>query len=51
MLTGLKALLDPEWFKKKGRLLPNPARPPPKLEARFDVVGSLPPNVTMQPSV
>lgn len=44
---GLKALMDPEWFVKKGRLLPNPARPPPKMEARFDVVGSLPPNVAL----
>lgn len=45
--TGLKALVDPEWFEKKGRLLPKPARAPPKLEGRFDVQGSLPPNLTV----
>ncbi len=44
---GLKALLQPDWFPKKGRLLPRPARPPPKLEGRFDVRGSLPPDLTM----
>lgn len=43
---GFKALMDPQWFKKKGRLLPNPARPPPKMEARFDVIGSLPPDLS-----
>lgn len=40
---GLRALLKPEWFAKKGRVLPRPARPPPKLEGKFDVIGSLPP--------
>jgi large subunit ribosomal protein L15 len=42
---GLRALLTPEWFAAKGRLLPHPARPPPKLVGRFDAVGSLPPVV------
>lgn len=40
---GLRALLRPEWFEKKGRVLPRPARPPPKLAPRFDAVGALPP--------
>ncbi len=34
---------------KKGRLLPRPARPPPKLEGRYDVRGSLPPDMTLPP--
>lgn len=41
--TGLQALMKPSWFVQKGRLLPRAARPPPKLEGRFDVIGSLPP--------
>lgn len=41
---GLRALTRPEWFVKKGRLLPRSARPPPKLAAQFDMVGELPPN-------
>lgn len=41
--AGLRALVDPDWFAKKGRLLPRPARAPPKLDGRFDVRGSLPP--------
>ncbi|GHP08646.1 hypothetical protein PPROV_000738300 [Pycnococcus provasolii] len=36
---GLRALLRPEWFPKKGRLIPKPARPPPKLALRFDCIG------------
>lgn len=40
---GLRALTQPEWFDKKGRVLPRPARPPPKLAGRFDVRGDLPP--------
>jgi large subunit ribosomal protein L15 len=40
---GLRALTRPEWFDKKGRLLPRPARPPPKLAGRFDMRGDLPP--------
>ncbi len=47
--VGLKALLDPDWFVKKGRLVPHPARPPPKLQGRFDVIGSLPPDMTIKP--
>eukprot|EP00249_Psilotum_nudum_P005796 c19219_g1_i1 orf=520-1320(-) len=39
---GLRALLKPEWFAKKGRLLPKPARPPPKIAAKVDGVGRLP---------
>lgn len=38
---GLRALLTPEWFAKKERLLPKPARPPPKKACRFDAVGTL----------
>uniref|UniRef100_A0A2P2J3F1 Uncharacterized protein MANES_12G150400 n=1 Tax=Rhizophora mucronata TaxID=61149 RepID=A0A2P2J3F1_RHIMU len=39
---GLRALLKPEWFEKKGRLLPKPARPPPKLKDKVDSTGRLP---------
>ncbi|URD80818.1 ribosomal protein [Musa troglodytarum] len=39
---GLRALLKPEWFAKKGRLLPRPARPPPKQRDRVDGIGRLP---------
>lgn len=39
---GLRALLKPEWFEKKGRLLPRAARPPPKLRPRVDSIGRLP---------
>ncbi|KAL9224808.1 hypothetical protein vseg_000809 [Gypsophila vaccaria] len=39
---GLKALLKPEWFTKKGRLLPKAARPPPKLKDKVDSIGRLP---------
>jgi large subunit ribosomal protein L15 len=46
---GMRALLRPEWFEKKGRVLPRPARPPPKLAPRFDAVGELPPTrVTLE---
>ena len=41
---GLRALLTPEWFDKKQRLLPRAAQPHPKKKDRFDVTGSLPPN-------
>ncbi|KAL3688543.1 hypothetical protein R1sor_014852 [Riccia sorocarpa] len=44
---GLKALLDPEWFQKKGRLLPKPARPPLKVTPKVDGTGSLPAPVTL----
>ncbi|KAI4303925.1 hypothetical protein MLD38_039503 [Melastoma candidum] len=39
---GLRALLKPEWFEKKGRLLPRPARPPPKQGDKVDSIGRLP---------
>ncbi|XP_050207421.2 uncharacterized protein LOC126656840 [Mercurialis annua] len=39
---GLRALLKPEWFEKKGRLLPKAARPPPKLKDKVDSIGRLP---------
>jgi len=42
---GLRALLKPEWFAKKGRLLPKPARPPPKLADKVDSIGPLPRSV------
>ena len=41
---GLRALIRPDWFAAKGRLLPRAARPPPKLEGSFDRVGELPPS-------
>lgn len=37
---GLRAHLRPDWFEKKGRLMPRPAKPPPKLADKFDQVGS-----------
>jgi len=41
---GLRALLKPDWFEKKGRLLPRPVRqPPPRFQGRFDAVGAIPP--------
>ncbi|KAJ6779195.1 50S RIBOSOMAL PROTEIN L15 [Salix koriyanagi] len=39
---GFRALLKPEWFEKKGRLLPKAARPPPKLRDKVDSIGRLP---------
>lgn len=39
---GLRALLKPEWFAKKRRLLPKPARPPPKQQDKVDSIGRLP---------
>ncbi|KAH7423312.1 hypothetical protein KP509_12G048800 [Ceratopteris richardii] len=39
---GLKALTNPEWFAKKGRLLPRAARPTPKMARQVDEVGRLP---------
>jgi large subunit ribosomal protein L15 len=39
---GFRALLKPEWFEKKGRLLPKAARPPPKQQDKVDSVGRLP---------
>ncbi len=41
---GIRALLKPESFLKKGRLIPRPARPPAKLVRRFDSLGCLPPD-------
>ncbi|KAH9329712.1 hypothetical protein KI387_001820 [Taxus chinensis] len=46
---GLRALLKPEWFEKKGRLLPRPARPPPKLRVKVDSIGRLPAPTTPIP--
>lgn len=46
---GLRALLTPEWFEKKGRLLPVSARPAPRLRERIDVVGRLPAPATSLP--
>ncbi|KAL6993036.1 hypothetical protein U1Q18_011154 [Sarracenia purpurea var. burkii] len=39
---GLRALLKPEWFEKKGRLLPRAARPSPKQRDKVDSIGRLP---------
>ncbi|XP_038987665.1 50S ribosomal protein L15 [Phoenix dactylifera] len=39
---GFQALLKPEWFAKKGRLLPRAARPPPKQRDKVDSIGRLP---------
>ncbi|MCO5570322.1 hypothetical protein L7F22_024041 [Adiantum nelumboides] len=49
---GLKALTKPEWFAKKGRLLPRPAQPAPKMAQQVDEVGRLPaPTTRPQPVV
>ncbi|TQD75890.1 hypothetical protein C1H46_038571 [Malus baccata] len=39
---GLRALLKPEWFDKKGRLLPKAARPPLKQKDEVDGSSRLP---------
>ncbi|KAK9078715.1 hypothetical protein SSX86_002772 [Deinandra increscens subsp. villosa] len=39
---GFRALLKPEWFAKKGRLIPKAARPPPKQMDKVDSIGRLP---------
>ncbi|KAJ3681497.1 hypothetical protein LUZ60_015986 [Juncus effusus] len=39
---GFRALLRPEWFEKKGRLIPKAAQPPPKQRDKVDSVGRLP---------
>ncbi|OEL35542.1 hypothetical protein BAE44_0003439 [Dichanthelium oligosanthes] len=39
---GFRALLKPEWFEKKGRLVPKAARPPPKQRDKVDSIGRLP---------
>ncbi|KAL3829397.1 hypothetical protein ACJIZ3_018199 [Penstemon smallii] len=39
---GFRALLKPEWFEKKGRLIPKAARPPPKQKDKVDSIGRLP---------
>ena len=39
---GLRALYKPEWFVKKGRLLPRAARPPPSILPQVDAIGRLP---------
>ncbi|CAN6567630.1 unnamed protein product [Malus baccata var. baccata] len=39
---GFRALLKPEWFDKKGRLLPKAARPPLKQKDEVDGSGRLP---------
>ena len=39
---GLRALYKPEWFVKKGRLLPKAARPSPSIAPHVDVIGRLP---------
>ncbi|KAK9806273.1 hypothetical protein WJX72_008027 [[Myrmecia] bisecta] len=44
---GLRALLKPEAFEGKGRLIPKPARAPVKLASRFDRLGVLPPVLTV----
>lgn len=48
---GLRALLQPDWFAAKGRLLPRPAGIPPKLEGRFDRRGDLPPSTDLPPAL
>ena len=44
---GLRALLMPDWFSEKGRLLPRAARPPAKVGLKYDVIGELPPNMAL----
>ncbi|GKA46348.1 50S ribosomal protein L15, partial [Tanacetum coccineum] len=38
---GFRALLKPEWFEKKGRLISNAARTPPKQMDKVDSIGRL----------
>lgn len=46
---GLKALLKPENFEKKGLALPRPVRAwPPRENGKFDAVGQLPPVKQLQ---
>lgn len=48
---GLKALLKPENFDKKGLVLPRPVRAwPPRENGKFDAIGQLPP-VKQPPSL
>lgn len=44
---GLRALLTPNWFAEKGRLLPRAARPPAKVGAKYDEIGELPPRMAL----
>ena len=44
---GLRALMKPEWFAEKGRQLPRPARPPPKVGIKYDQIRELPPNTAL----
>ena len=44
---GLKALTRPDWFPRKGRLLPAAARPPPRLQGQHDAQGQLPPDTRL----
>lgn len=47
---GMRALLVPEWFEKKGRLLPGPASIVPyKKQWRYDGVGTIP--ATQRPAM
>ncbi|KAH6769147.1 Ribosomal protein L18e/L15 superfamily protein, partial [Perilla frutescens var. frutescens] len=48
---GFQALLKPEWFEKKGKLLPKAARPPPKLSDKVDSIGRLPAPTKLIPFV
>eukprot|EP00803_Ostreobium_quekettii_P001971 evm.model.scf_3032.2 EVM.evm.TU.scf_3032.2 scf_3032:8000-10035(+) len=48
---GLRALLKPEAFVPKGRLLPSPVRAiPVKHKAAYDAIGQIPPDVQHQVS-
>lgn len=40
--------LQPESFHEKGRRIPNPARPPPKLAPKFQIVGTIPACQTLE---
>ena len=48
---GLRALVSPEWFEKKGRQIPKAARPHPKKRGQWDTIGSLPPSEVIEPIV
>lgn len=47
---GLRALLTPSFFAKKGRQLPRPAGAPTKVAVQYNRIGQLPPDRTLPAS-
>ena len=44
---GLRALLKPDFFAKKGRPLPHAAGAPAKILAKYDQIGQIPPDMSL----